>query len=174
MSNGNRRERTGSGFRRAAMFLLGMTLFLFGTVSGAEPAARKTVRVPALATGKLMVLDEDNVPVSGYAYDYIQMIGTYAGWDIEFIPCDNFSDAMKLLLTGGVDLFYDVSRTPERERKLLFPEEPMGNEYYYLYTLSSDGSVIPGDYASMQGKRVGVTSGTTTCDLLKQWCKKRM
>ena len=150
-----------------------MLLLPSAAVSGAETRARKVVRVPALAIDRLMVLDEEGVPVSGYVYDYVQMLATYAGWDIKYIPCDSFSEGVKKLLAGEVDLFYDISYTGERAEKLLFPDEPMGNEYYYLYTLDGNPSVVPGDYASMNGKTVGVTSGTMQIELLKEWCKKK-
>ena len=142
-----------------------MLLLPSAAVSGAETRARKVVRVPALAIDRLMV--------SGYVYDYVQMLATYAGWDIKYIPCDSFSDGMKKLLAGEVDLFYDVSYTGERAEKLLFPDEPMGNEYYYLYTLDGNQSIISGDYASMNGKTVGITSGTMQIELLNEWCKKK-
>ena len=45
---------------------------------------------------------------SGYAYEYIETIRIYAGWDIKYVPCDSFSDSMKKLLAGEVDLLYDV------------------------------------------------------------------
>ena len=156
------------------LFCMTMLLLLSGALWGAETSgSRKTVRVPALSFERLMVLDEDGNPISGYAYEYIQTIGTYAGWDIEYVPCDNFSECIKMLLAGEVDLFYDVSFTEERAKSILFPDDPMGHEYYYLYTSDENTSITPGDYASMNGKTVGVTSGTMTIDLLKEWCKKK-
>ena len=174
MINNNHRGLSGIRIRRTVMFFCMLVFLLSGAVSRAENRPRKVVRIPALAFGRMMVLDEDDNPVSGYAYDYIQMIGTYARWDIKYIPCKNFSECVKKLLAGEVDLFFDVSYTKERAKKILYPNEPMGNEYYYLYTSNRNTSISPGDYASMNGKTVGVTSGTMTIDLLKQWCKKRM
>ena len=161
-------------FRRIARFFFLIFFLLSAAVSAADGhKARKVVRIPALATGQLMILDEKNNPVSGYAYDYIQMIGTYAGWDIEYVPCENFVECITKLLAGKIDLFYDVSYTPERAKIILYPDEPMGNEYYYLYALNGNTSVTPGDHASLSGKTVGVTSGTTTVDLLKEWCRRK-
>jgi len=140
---------------------------------GAADSDRKVVRVPCSSFERLMVLDENRKPISGYAFDFIQTIATYAGWEIEYIPCENFSDCVDLLLAGKVDLFYDVSYTEERSKVILFPDEPMGFEYYYLYSSEDDTSISSGDYASMNGKTVGVTSGTNMIDILKQWCKKK-
>ena len=152
------------------MFLL---LLLSGSLWSAENHARKVVRVPYQEFNKLMMVDEDNKPISGYAFDFIETIGSYAGWDIEYIPCNGFSDCLNRLLAGEVDLFYDISYTEERAKEILFPEEPMGYQYYYLYISDKNTSITAEDYASMNGKSVGITRGTMAADLLKQWCKKK-
>ena len=157
-----------------AVVLLCMTLLL-GTAPlfGAEAHARKVVRIAYQEYNRQMMVDEHNQPVSGYAYDYIQTISAYAGWDVKYIPCASFADSMRLLRAGKVDLIYEISYTEERAREILFPNEPMGYEYYYLYSSAENTSIAPGDYASMNGKTVGVTSGTILTDLLKQWCREK-
>ncbi len=155
--------------------LLGMAMLflLSGPLFGVEKSARKTVRIAYQEYNRQMMVDENNHPVSGYAYDYIQTIGTYAGWDVDYIPCTSFYDSIKLLLAGEVDLIYEISFTEERAKDMLFPDEPMGYEYYFLYSSEENTSITPGDYASMNGKTVGVTSGTILSELLKQWCEKK-
>ena len=100
---------------------------------GAGKKARKVVRVAYQEFNRQMIVDEHNKPVSGYAYDYIQAIGIYAGWEVKFVPCSSFFDSVRLLRAGKVDLIYEISYTEERAKELLFPNEPMGFEYYYLY-----------------------------------------
>jgi len=155
--------------------LLCMTalLLLSGALSGAEKSERKAVRVPVFPFERMMVLDEDKNPISGYAYEYIQTIAAYAGWDIEYDPCDSFSEALNKLFAGEVDLFYEISHTEERAKIILFPDEPMGHEFYYLYALKGNDSISADDYVSMNGKTVGVTRGTMQIELLKQWCQKK-
>jgi signal transduction histidine kinase/CheY-like chemotaxis protein len=159
--------------RAAAFFVLAMLLFRPGAVSGAEKEARKRVRVPCQEFNRVMVVDELGRPVSGYAYDYIQTIATYAGWDVEYVPCESFSDGLKKLVAGEADLFYDVSFTEERAREMLFPNEPMGFEYYYLYAAQDNASIVPDDYASLDGRTVGATTGTILLDFLESWREKR-
>ena len=151
-----------------------MILFLLSeVVSGAADSNRKVVRIAYEEFNRQMIVDEDNKPVSGYAYEYIETIGIYAGWDIEYIPCDNFADSVKKLLAGEVDLIYEISYTEERAKEILFPDEPMGFEYYYLYTSKGNNSINSGDIDSIRGKTVGVTTGTMLIDLLKQWGAKK-
>ena len=154
------------------LFCVAVLLFT-GVLRGAEKGSRKVVRVAYQEFNRQMIVDEQNKPVSGYAYDYIQTIGAYAGWDVKYVPCSSFFDSVRLLRAGKVDLIYEISYTKERAEEFLFPNEPMGYEYYYLYSSAENTSITPGDYKSMNGKKVGVTSGTILAGLLKEWCKKK-
>ncbi|MBQ9336650.1 MAG: transporter substrate-binding domain-containing protein [Lentisphaeria bacterium] len=159
-------------FRPAAIFCAAL-LLLTGALSGTEKDARKVVRVAYQEFNRQMIVDGNNKPVAGYAYEYIQTIGTYAGWDVKYIPCTSFFDSVRLLRAGKVDLIYEISYTEERAKELLFPNEPMGYEYYYLYSSAENTSITPGDHASMNGKTVGVTSGTILKELLQDWSRKK-
>ena len=164
---------SGNLFHRMIMFFTILFFLLSGTVFCEETAPRKVVRIPCINLNRFMILDKNKHPVSGYAYDYIQMISTYAGWDVKYIPCDNFSDCLNKFLAGEFDLFYDISYTEERAKEILFPDEPMGTEFYYLYTTNKNTSIAPDDYKSMNGKKVGVTIGTIQIEFLKRWCEKK-
>ena len=163
-----------SGFSAVGCLLAAVLLLLFaGTRADAAKPARKVVRIPCVALNRVLAVDADGQPISGYAYDYIQTIATYAGWDVQYVPASSFSDGMNKLLSGEADLFYEVSRTEEREKLMLFPDEPMGFEYYYLYASEDNTDIAPDDYESLQGKRVGVTVGTMQIELLRRWCEKK-
>ena len=141
--------------------------------AGGESAPRKVVRIPSAQFNRLMMVDENDIPMSGYAYDYIQAIATHARWDVRYVPCRDFAECVEKLLAGEVDLFYDISYTEERAKVILYPDEPMGNEYYYLYSRRDDKTFVPGDYGTFRGRKVGVTTGTIQVDLVKEWCEKK-
>ena len=164
----------GTWFRRVAL-LSGLAVALLWPGAGAarDKSARKHVRIPCQEFNRLMIVDADNRPVSGYAYDYIETIATYAGWDVEYVPSSSFTDCVRQLLEGEADLFYEISYTDERTQFILYPDEPMGFEYYYLYSAGDNASIVPDDYSTLQGRTAGVTAGTMQIDLLKQWCAKK-
>ena len=166
------RESSGNVFFRPVLIVCVVMLLLPGILFGGEKKEQKVVRVAYQKFNRLMMVDANNKPVSGYVFDYIQTIGIYSGWKIKYIPCNSFAECVRKLLSGEVELAYNVSYTEERAKKLLFPNEPMVYGYYYLYA-SENTSITPGDYSSMNGKKVGVTSGSIQPDLLKQWCRKR-
>ena len=173
MSNNSHRSSVGTPFRRVIFLFCMILVLLPGALRGAETSPRKVVRVAYQEFNRLMIVDEQNKPISGYAYDYIQTIGAYAGWDVKYVPCSSFFDSVRLLRAGKVDLIYEISYTPERAKEILFPSAPMAYEYYYLYSSVDNMSVTPGVYSSMNGRTVGVTAGTILPELLKNWSKKK-
>ena len=163
-----------TGFRRAVLLVAAALLLLFpGSLAGSEKKPRKVVRIPCQEFNRLLIADEHGNPVSGYVYDFVQAIATYAGWDVEFIPATNFPDSLQKLLDGEADVFYEISYTEERAQSILYPDEAMGFEYYYLYTSADNTDFAPDDYAALNGKTVGVTKGTMQIELLKQWCERK-
>ena len=145
LETANGRLGRGMCFYRMLTLTCMMIFVLSGALAGADGNPRKTVRVAYQEFDRLLIVDEHNTPVSGYAYDYIQTIATYAGWDVKYIPCASFSECVNKLLAGETDLFYDVSYTEERAKVILFPNEPMAYEYYYLYSSAENTSITPGD-----------------------------
>ncbi|MBQ9501633.1 MAG: transporter substrate-binding domain-containing protein [Lentisphaeria bacterium] len=170
MTNNERRRSCGIRFRRAVALGCLVLALLPGALFGTEKNQRKVVRVAYQEFNRQFEVDAHKEPVSGYAYEYIETVGTYAGWEVKYIPCDSFSETIEKLLAGEVDLVYDISYTKERAKDILFPDEPMGREYYYLYTSNRRSSV---DYQALNGKIVGATARAIQVDMLRQWCQRR-
>ena len=74
-----------------------------------------------------------------------------------------------MLMNGQIDLMSDVSYTPERGAQMLFPSLPMGAETYYLFISATNNSISASDFSTLNGKRVGVNSGSYQGQLFLQW-----
>ena len=133
----------------------------------------KTVKVGVAEFGRLMMLDNINQPEDGYAYEYLQTIAPYAGWNIEYVYGGSFTDNLNNLLSGKIDLYFDVSYSEDRADIMAFPDKPMGTEKYYLYSLSGNTDIVIGDPSSADGKTIGVTAGTVQIAMLKTWCSEK-
>ena len=107
----------------------------------------------------------------GYGYELMQALAGYTGWKFEYVKCD-WSDCFDKLENGEIDIMGDISYTDERAQKMLFPDEPMGEEKYILYADLSDTDIGTSDFKSMDGKRVGVLMGTEPEIMLTQWENK--
>lgn len=107
----------------------------------------------------------------GYGYELMQALAGYTGWKFEYVKCD-WSDCFDKLENGEIDIMGDISYTDERAQKMLFPDEPMGEEKYILYADLSDMDIGTSDFKSMDGKRVGVLMGTEPEIMLTEWENK--
>ena len=107
----------------------------------------------------------------GYGYELMQALAGYTGWKFEYVKCD-WSNCFDKLENGEIDIMGDISYTDERAQKMLFPDEPMGEEKYILYADLSDMDIGTSDFKSMDGKRVGVLMGTEPEIMLTEWENK--
>ena len=104
----------------------------------------------------------------GYGYELMQALAGYTGWEFEYVKCD-WSNCFDKLENGEIDIMGDISYTDERAQKMLFSDEPMGEENYILYADLSNMDVETSDFKFMDGKRVGVLMGTEPEIMLTEW-----
>ena len=107
----------------------------------------------------------------GYGYELMQALAGYTGWKFEYVKCD-WSDCFDKLENGEIDIMGDISYTDERAQKMLFSDEPMGEEKYILYADLSDMDIGMSDFKFMDGKRVGVLLDTEPEIMLTEWENK--
>ena len=107
----------------------------------------------------------------GYGYELMQALAGYTGWKFEYVKCD-WSNCFDKLENGEIDIMGDISYTDERAQKMLFSDEPMGEEKYVLYADLSDTDIETSDFKFMDGKRVGVLVGTEPEIMLTEWENK--
>ena len=107
----------------------------------------------------------------GYGYELMQALAGYTGWKFEYVKCD-WSNCFDKLENGEIDVMGDISYTDERAQRMLFSEEPMGEEKYILYADLSHTDIETSDFKSMDGKRVGVLLGTEPEIMLTEWENK--
>ena len=64
----------------------------------------------------------------------MQTLSGYTGWQFEYVTCD-WSDCFEKLENGEIDIMGGISYMEDRAEEMLFSDEPMGEEKYYLYAL---------------------------------------
>ena len=91
----------------------------------------------------------------------------------KIIRIGSFEDTFNYVdQNGEIDVMGDISYTDERAEKMLFSDEPMGEEKYILYTDLSNIDIGMSDLKSLDGKRVGVLMGTEPEIMLAEWENK--
>jgi signal transduction histidine kinase/CheY-like chemotaxis protein len=98
--------------------------------------------------------DEPGV-FSGYNYEYLKTIARYTGWHYQFVVC-SMDEAFRRLEKGDLDLMCGINKTPDREKRFLFPDIEMGSSGLNLVTKVEDQRYAFGDFKNFNGIRIGI------------------
>ena len=137
--------------------------------SEAQTTEQKIIRVGSFED-TFDYVDKNGVR-RGYGYELLQALAGYTGWKFEYVKCD-WSNCFDKLENGEIDIMGDISYTDEREQRMLFSDEAMGEEKYILYADLSNMDLGMSDFKSMDGKRVGVLMDTEPEIMLTEWENK--
>ena len=107
----------------------------------------------------------------GYGYELLETLSGYTGWQFEYVTCD-WSDCFEKLKNGEIDIMGGISYTEDRAEEMLFSDEPMGEEKYYLYADLSRTDLSTSDYKTLNGKKIGVLMGAESEVMLTEWEEK--
>ena len=158
--------------RKSACVMLSLLLLLSAVLpvkAAAETASAKVVRVGSFEDTFNYVNEKG--ARKGYGYELLQTLSGYTGWQFEYVTCD-WSDCFEKLKNGEIDIMGGISYTEDRTEEMLFSDEPMGVEKYYLYADLSRADISASDYKTLNGKKVGVLMGTEPEVMLTEWEEK--
>ena len=158
--------------RKSVCALLSLLLLLSVVLpvkAAAETAPAKVVRVGSFEDTFNYVNEKG--ARKGYGYELLQTLSGYTGWQFEYVTCD-WSDCFEKLENGEIDIMGGISYTEDRAEEMLFSDEPMGEEKYYLYADLSRADISASDYKTLNGKKIGVLMGTEPEVMLTEWEEK--
>lgn len=164
---------TAMHIRRAAWmatlyFMLMMAAICLQTAAAAEnDEEQKTVRVGYVNVPTYEEGGEGEYK-RGSGYEYLQRISYVTGWKYEYVYAP-FKVCYDMLVSGEIDLFGNVSYTPERAEQIDYSTYPQGRETYLLYTTRQHAELMEGDIHALNHCRIGVTEGSYQEGLLKDW-----
>ena len=162
------KSRKKSAVLFAGIFVvLGMWMVLSVHCRAAE--TKKVIRIGSFED-TFDYVDQNGVR-RGYGYELMQALAGYTGWKFEYVKCD-WSNCFDKLENGEIDIMGDISYTDERAQKMLFSDDPMGEEKYILYADLSNMDIGTSDFKFMDGKRVGVLMNTEPEIMLTEWENK--
>ena len=153
----------------AMLCLLLLLPALLPVKAAAENTPAKVVRIGSFED-TFNYVNEKGVR-KGYGYELLQTLSGYTGWEFEYVTCD-WSDCFEKLKNGEIDIMGDISYTPDRAEEMLFSDEPMGVEKYYLYADLSREDISAFDFRTLNGKKIGVLMGTEPEVMLTEWEEK--
>ena len=172
MKNSGMSETMQTLMRKSVCALLSLLLLLSAVLpvkAAAETAPVKIVRIGSFEN-TFNYCNEKGAR-KGYGYELLQTLSGYTGWQFEYVTCD-WSDCFEKLENGEIDIMGGISYTEDRAEKMLFSDEPMGEEKYYLYVDLSRADISASNFKTLNGKKVGVLMGTEPEVMLTEWEEK--
>ena len=172
MKNSGMSETMQTLTRKSVCVMLSLLLLLSVVLpvkAAAETAPAKVVRVGSFEDTFNYVNEKG--ARKGYGYELLQTLSGYTGWQFEYVTCD-WSDCFEKLENGEIDIMGGISYTEDRAEEMLFSDEPMGEEKYYLYADLSRADISASDYKTLNGKKIGVLMGTEPEVMLTEWEEK--
>ena len=172
MKNFGTSETMQTLMRKSVCAMLCLLLLLSAVLpvkAAAETAPAKVVRVGSFEDTFNYVNEKG--ARKGYGYELLETLSGYTGWQFEYVTCD-WSDCFEKLKNGEIDIMGDISYTEDRAEEMLFSDEPMGEEKYYLYADLSRTDISASDYKTLNGKKIGVLMGTEPEVMLTEWEEK--
>ena len=153
----------------AMLCLLLLLSVVLPVKAAAETAPAKVVRVGSFED-TFNYCNEKGAR-KGYGYELLETLSGYTGWQFEYVTCD-WSDCFEKLENGEIDIMGGISYTEDRAEEMLFSDEPMGEEKYYLYADLSRTDLSTSDYKTLNGKKIGVLMGAESEVMLTEWEEK--
>ena len=153
----------------AVLSLLLLLSAVLPVKAAAESAPVKVVRVGSFEDTFNYVNEKG--ARKGYGYELLETLSGYTGWQLEYVTCD-WSDCFEKLKNGEIDIMGDISYTEDRAEEMLFSDEPMGEEKYYLYADLSRADISATNFKTLDGKKIGVLMGTEPEVMLTEWEEK--
>lgn len=172
MKNSGTSETMQTLMRKSVCALLSLLLLLSAVLpvkAAAETAPAKVVRVGSFED-TFNYCNEKGAR-KGYGYELLETLSGYTGWQFEYVTCD-WSDCFEKLENGEIDIMGGISYTEDRAEEMLFSDEPMGEEKYYLYADLSRTDTSASNFKTLNGKKVGVVMGTEPEVMLTEWEEK--
>ena len=108
---------------------------------------------------------------SGYGYEYEQAVAAYTGWDYEYVTGD-WTELVEKLQNGEIDLMSALSYTDERAETMLFSDQPMGEEKYYLYVDLTNTDISAADLSTLNGKPIAMMEQSVQTTQFCEWEEK--
>jgi len=150
----NRKKQTIQEFFKKPvqwLFCVAVCLFLIPSFTYAQNATEPiTLRVGVYNNSPKIYIEEG--VAKGFWADLTDYIAEQEGWDIEYVQ-GNWTEGLRRLETGEIDMMADVAVTDSRKEKYDFTTETVLPSWSEIYVLPTSGI---SDFIDLEDKIIGV------------------
>ena len=152
-----------NSLRKICSFVLALIILLGSGMSviyaqDTKTKNGKTVKVGFFEMQGFQYYDKSGNP-AGYNVEYLDIVSNFTGWDYEYVPADNYSDALEMLENKEIDLLAPVMATASWMERYEYSSFAMGTGYYALVCNSDNDKYTYEDWDGLKGVSVAVPEG---------------
>lgn len=108
----------------------------------------------------------------GYLVDYLNQLNLFTNWKIEYVQVDGdletqLSKLTQMLENGEIDVLGTMNKTPELEKKFLYPNYSYGTVYNALVVKNENYKWIKNDFSNWDNIKVATYPGYS--DIIEQF-----
>ncbi len=120
----------------------------------AHAAGKRTVKVAFFPMSGYNEKDKDG-SFTGMDVEYLKEVCIYANWDIEYVECESWDEALKLLKEKKIDLVGSAQYSPERAKTYQYADLSSGYTFGIIATNPSS-SLAYEDFEAMKHVEFGM------------------
>ena len=154
--------------KRKISCLLAALFLLCSLLPAAHASGLKPVKVGYFELKNCMEGAAEGQRKRGYAFDLLNEISAVNKWNPEYVYGD-LGELLDALTAGEIDVIPCISYNAERAEKMLFTEESIVDEGYYIYAPLHDAIRYTGSPKELEGVTVATVEGAFENDLLSNW-----
>lgn len=111
---------------------------------------------------------------SGYGYDFLQQLARYGNVTYEYKPADKSpGGVLGMMENGEIDLVTSAVKSPEWEEMFAFSEKTVGTCGTMLTVKAGNERVIPQDYSTYEGLKVGMIRQNARNEKFKEFARQK-
>lgn len=118
---------------------------------------KRKVKVGFFPMGGYHEVNSDGT-YDGMDVQYLEALKDYVGWDIEYVVCDSWEDALKRLENKEIDLVGSAQYSEERAKIFDYADLSSGYTFGVIAT-SGDSQLAYEDFEALKGVKFGMVKG---------------
>ncbi|MBD5476313.1 MAG: EAL domain-containing protein [Lachnospiraceae bacterium] len=143
---------------RAARLLVSMLvvalLVLIGSTEVVHGAEKRTVRVGFFPMDGYNETKADGSR-TGMDVEYLEALCDYVDWNIEYVECESWEDALTMLLNEEIDLVGSAQYSAERVELYRYANLPSGYTFGVI-AVNGDSTIAYEDFAALRNATFGI------------------
>ena len=161
-------DKTGRNFMKLKYFVVIIFLvnMLLVNIYGQESVLQDVIKVGVYESKPYYEVD-DHGNVSGYYHELLLLLQEKYPFEYEYLICD-FSDALKALKEGDIDIMLGISVTPERLKEIIYNEQMIATERFALFSNDKEFNCL----SKIKKARVGLVEGSMTVQIALNYFSK--